>query len=88
MSASREDHRLGPGHVPAAPLPEQQQYVTETGTMSGCPASDPGSPPGLPGPLPVPVHLHVHAAGPGSSAPALSPCPEVVTRVHRAVVNK
>lgn len=33
-------------------------------------------------------HLHVHAAGPGSFAPALSPCPEVVTRVHRAVVNK
>lgn len=60
MSASREDHKLCPGLVPAAPLPEQQQHVKETGKMSGGPASDSGSPPGLP----VPVHLHLHTPAP------------------------
>lgn len=40
MSASREDLRhaglrLGPGLVRAARLPEQQQLVKDTGTVSG-----------------------------------------------------
>lgn len=82
--ASREAHthagvRLSPRFVPAARLPEQQQCVKETGTVSGGPALDPGSPPGLPGPV------HLHTPAPLAQAPVLLPCPKVVAR---AVVNK